>query len=101
MGGINMRIEGIGENTVNPINQGNKQKAEDLNFREFLSDAISKVDDIQKESEVLNQKLAVGEVDNLHDVVIATEKAELALNLTLEVRNQLIETHDELMRMQI
>ncbi|ACB84973.1 flagellar hook-basal body complex protein FliE [Natranaerobius thermophilus] len=96
-----MRIEGIGENTVNPINQGNKQKAEDLNFREFLSDAISKVDDIQKESEVLNQKLAVGEVDNLHDVVIATEKAELALNLTLEVRNQLIETHDELMRMQI
>ncbi len=71
------------------------------NFSKILKDAIYEVNDQQIKSEVMNQKLAIGEVDNLHDVVIASEKAELALNLTIEIRNKLVDAYNELMRMQI
>ena len=102
-GGMNMKIEGIGDQSLlNPTGASKSNPgANDINFNDILSDAISQVDDLQKDSEAMNEKLAIGEVDDLHEVVIATEKAELALNLTMEIRNQLVETHDELMRMQI
>lgn len=98
-----MRIDGIeGSNLINTDELSNKNPgSNDISFGEILSDAISQVDELQKNSEIKSEQLAVGEIDELHEVVIATEKAELALNLTMEIRNQLVQTHDELMRMQI
>ena len=104
-----MEIEGIGGNINSVVgamdrslaDSNNPAKASQVDFGEVLSEAISDVDALQKESETLNAQLAIGEIDNLHDVVIAAEKAELALNLTLEVRNRLVEAYQEIMQMQI
>ena len=46
------------------------------------------------------QTVAGDDVD-IHSVVIDAQKAEIALNLTLQIRNKLVESYQEIMRMQI
>lgn len=45
--------------------------------------------------------LAVGETDNLHQVMLAISKAEISMELVVQVRNRLLEGYQEVMRMQI
>ncbi len=61
--------------------------------------AISEVNALGKESEKLTQDAVLGRVENLHDVMIAAEKAKTAMNLTLEVRGKALEAYKEIMRM--
>lgn len=102
-----MKVNGINIDPASTIKSDNiksdnkQNNSPGANFGDVLNDAISKVDDLQKESDRMSEKLSVGEVDNVHDVVIASEKAELALNLTVQVRNKLVEAYEEVMRMQI
>ncbi len=64
-----------------------------------LQTAITEVDQLGKESNKLTQDAVLGRVDNLHDVMIAAEKAKTAMNLTIEVRNKALEAYKEIMRM--
>lgn len=70
-------------------------------FSKLLDNALNKVNQLQVESEKYKMLLSTGEVDNLHDVTIAAEKANIALQLTLSVRNKVVEAYQEIMRMQI
>lgn len=72
-----------------------------IGFAETLRNAIYQVDHLQKESEHLSQMLVKGELDNLHDVVIAAEKARLSLDLAVTVSNKLVQGYQELSRMQL
>lgn len=47
------------------------------------------------------RKLAAGEVDNLHQVMVSMEEAKLNFQLALQVRNRLLEAYQEVLRMQI
>ena len=47
------------------------------------------------------QKLAVGEAQNLHEVMINLEEARLSFQLLVQVRNRLLEAYQEVMRMQV
>jgi len=69
-------------------------------FAESLRTAIDEVDCLEKDSQRLTQDAVLGRVENLHDVMIAAEKAKTAMNLTLEVRAKVIEAYKEVMRMQ-
>jgi len=69
-------------------------------FADKLQTAIGEVDDLEKTSQKLTQDAVLGRVENLHDVMIAAEKARTAMNLTLEVRAKVIEGYKEIMRMQ-
>jgi flagellar hook-basal body complex protein FliE len=61
--------------------------------------------------ESLNQKLvassdavhalALGQVDNLHQVMIANEETRLAFDLMLQVRGKVLDAYQELLRMQV
>lgn len=82
-----------------PVSQGAARVSED--FKLALSDALNKVNDQQIQAEQLNAQLAAGEVDNLHQVTVAAEKASLSLQLALQVRNKVVEAYTEVMRMQI
>ncbi len=101
-----MEIQGINITPPNSITEPKEKENSPnnlpaMNFGEILNDAISKVNELEHESDKMNEKLAMGEVENLHDVVIASEKADIALNLAVQVRNKLVEAHEEIMRMQI
>lgn len=71
------------------------------NFISYLNDALQEVDNLQKEAAQSAQKLALGEEDYLHNTMIAYEKANLALQLTIEVRNKIVEAYQEIMRIQM
>ena len=47
------------------------------------------------------QKLAVGDVDNLHEVMIRLEQSRISLQLMLQVRNRVLEAYQDVMRMQV
>jgi flagellar hook-basal body complex protein FliE len=47
------------------------------------------------------QQMAAGAATEAHDVMIAAEEAQLAFELLLEVRNRLLESYQEIMKMQI
>lgn len=69
-------------------------------FAEKLQTAVDEVDSLEKHSHKLTQDAVLGRVENLHDVMIAAEKARTAMNLTLEVRAKALEAYKEVMRMQ-
>lgn len=77
------------------------QAAPLASFQEFFADAVKKTNELQNAAEGKQRQLLVGETDNLHDVMIAMEKADLSFQLTLAVRNKVIEAYQEVMRMQI
>jgi flagellar hook-basal body complex protein FliE len=45
--------------------------------------------------------LATGRTDNVADVMLASEKADIALRLMMQVRNKMIDAYQEVMRMQV
>lgn len=47
------------------------------------------------------QQLSVGNVQNLHQVMIRLEESRLAFQLTMQVRNRLLESYQDVMRMQV
>jgi flagellar hook-basal body complex protein FliE len=70
-------------------------------FAAFLKDAINQVNDEQIKADQLTEKLVKGENVDLHQVMIASQKASISLQLTLEIRNKVIEAYQEMMRMQV
>ncbi len=70
-------------------------------FSDLLMDALNQVNQIQLDSDEYKKMLAIGEVDNLHDVAIAGEKANIALQITMSIRNKVVEAYKEIMRIQI
>ncbi len=67
----------------------------------FFSDLVSKVNDLQNQSDQAIQTLASGENKNLHEVMISMEKASISFQFMSQVRNKAIEAYQEVMRMQV
>jgi flagellar hook-basal body complex protein FliE len=70
-------------------------------FADFLKDKLEEVNSLQKNSEAMTASFAAGETDNIHDVMIAAEKAKIAVNLTTAVQNKVIDAYNEIMRLQV
>lgn len=70
-------------------------------FGDFLSDAIKGIDNLQMESGEAQDKLVRGEAAELHQVMIAAEKAGISFDLLLEVRKKLLDAYQEIIRMPV
>lgn len=70
-------------------------------FGSFLKDAIQDVNAAQVQSDVMTEKLVRGDNVDLHNVMITAQKASVALNATMEIRNKVIEAYQEVMRMPV
>jgi len=70
-------------------------------FGKVLSEALNKVDKLQQDASLSAAQMVMGSDNYLHNVVLAYEKADLAFQLTVEVRNKLIEAYQEVMRIQM
>ena len=67
----------------------------------FFNELVSKVNDLQINSEHAIQGLASGENKNLHEVMIEVEKASISFQFMAQVRNKALEAYQEVMRMQV
>lgn len=82
----------VGENTP---------AAETKSFGKYLGEALQKTNELQNNAKTMNIALAAGQVDDVSQVVLATEKADIALQLTMQIRNKAVEAYQEIMRMQV
>ncbi|WZL74837.1 flagellar hook-basal body complex protein FliE [Clostridiaceae bacterium 35-E11] len=94
-----MRINNV--LNVAPSTLTPKEEKASSSFGDILKQSIDKVNDYQIESKKLDELAVLGEVDNIHEVMIAAEKAGIALQFTLETKNKVIEAYKEIMRLQI
>lgn len=72
-----------------------------VNFSDVLNNALEQVIDAQEANEESSIALISGEDEGLENTMIAAEKAELMLSLTITVRNKLVEAYNEVMKMQL
>ena len=59
-------------------------------FENMLSDSIKKVNSLQLEAEKKIRDLAIGDVDDISEVVLASSRADTALRLVMKMRNKFI-----------
>jgi flagellar hook-basal body complex protein FliE len=76
-------------------------RVHETDFEKTLKDAIEKVNDLQLKADKAAQDLATGRTDNIAEVMIAAEKADIALRLMMQVRNKMIESYQEVMKIQV
>ena len=76
-------------------------EGEGVSFADTLSESLDKVNDLQKEADVAIEDFATGKTRNIHETMIAVNKADLAFRLTMQVRNKIVEAYQEVMRTQV
>ena len=72
-----------------------------ITFTDLLRQSLSQVNDLQFEADDWATKFAAGQTDNIHQVMIAAQKADIALQLATAVRSKIMDAYNEIMRMQI
>jgi flagellar hook-basal body complex protein FliE len=70
-------------------------------FQQYLATAMDQTVQLQHAADKSSEAFLTGQTDDIHKVMIATEKAGLAFQLTMQVRNKIVEAYQEVMRMQI
>ncbi len=70
-------------------------------FGQMLDGLVSTVQAKQDAAGAITRQVLMGDSDNLHQSVIALQEAGVAFSMMVEVRNKLVESYQELMRMQV
>ncbi|MDD2495778.1 MAG: flagellar hook-basal body complex protein FliE [Tissierellia bacterium] len=84
---------------VNDISKLSNDKKNELSFKSIFNNALNNY--IQAESKVDKDiyELSIGESDDVHNLMINTQKAEVSLDLVIQLRNKALDAYNEIMRM--
>lgn len=70
-------------------------------FSDYLKNTLSKTNELLIQSQDLADAFAAGKTDNIHQVLLAAEKADIAFQFTMQIRNKIMDAYTEIMRMNI
>ena len=70
-------------------------------FAEVIADTINQTNKAQDVGDKSIQALESGKAQNLHEVMISMEEADISLRMLVQVRNKALSAYDEIMRMQV
>ena len=70
-------------------------------FQNVLKNAIGTIQGLQNDAGTAVQSFLTGENEELHTTVLATQRAEMAFELGLQVRNKVVSAYQEIMKMQL
>jgi flagellar hook-basal body complex protein FliE len=82
-----------------PATQSNPLMAQ--SFESVLSKALEPVNNLQLQSAELDGQLAQGKLEYVHQAMVMAQKASLALDMTMQLRNKVVEAYQEIMRTQL
>lgn len=94
-----MRIESLPASTVG--NPARRVQQPDENFGQMLMDVMKEVSSAEQQSTSMQNAFMTGQPVEFHDLMVAMEKASVSMQLTLQVRNKLLEAYQEISRMQV
>ena len=72
-----------------------------LDFASWFEKSLAESNQQLLDADQQVTRLALGETDNLHQVMIKLEQAKLSFQLMVQVRNKLLEAYQDVLRMQI
>ncbi|MFP4021447.1 MAG: flagellar hook-basal body complex protein FliE [Halanaerobium sp.] len=81
--------------------ENNSSKQDVQAFSDLFREKLNEVNELKKDSQAETASFAAGETDNVHDVMIASEKAKVAVNLTTAVQTKVLDAYNEVMRLQV
>ncbi|MBC7968317.1 MAG: flagellar hook-basal body complex protein FliE [Fuerstia sp.] len=84
----------------NPV-RDTKSANGDMPFADMVKGLVTEANQEQLKSQDGVRQLIAGETDSIHDVVLTASRADLAFRLMMEIRNRLIASYQEVMRMQV
>lgn len=84
---------------INNVN--NKVNENVKSFDETLQEFVADVNKLQNQASDAMDKMVSGEATDIHEVMIAAEKAKTSFELLMQLRNQTIDAYRELIRMQV
>ena len=105
-----MEINGIGSGAgiskVFPANgasgvNGTKPAAPDAGSGNFFEELVGKVSDMQAQANSKITNMVTGDSRELHEVMMAVEKANISFQFLTQVRNRAVEAYQEVMKMQV
>lgn len=70
-------------------------------FQSTLESAINRVEGLRTEAHQSVENFLAGEGEELHSAILATQRANLAFELMMQVRNKVVSAYQEVMRMQM
>ena len=73
-------------------------QAPEVTFEDMLSASMKKVNSLQLEADTKVRDLAIGDVEDISEVVLASSRADVALRLLMEVRNKFLDAYQALSR---
>ena len=97
----------IANQAVQPLVQANdslktnQTSDSGTSFKDILQNAINQVSDSESLAQQGAIDIATGNTDDLHTVMINTEKADLSLEALVQVRNKALDAYNEIMRMSL
>lgn len=99
---MNNQITRIGNQGIAP-KVGMPGKVEDGSdsFESTLDKFVKDVNGLQHRADESIEKLGTGEITDVHEVMIAVNEANTAMEFMLEIRNKIVEAYQEIMRMPV
>lgn len=79
----------------------NVKAAEAGNFGDQLKKYLGGVDELQQVADKRIEEIATGQNANLHEAMIAVERAGISFRVLTQVRNKIVAAYEEVMRMGI
>src|SRR5258707_13899062 len=86
---------------VDSVRLGSNGNQSNVSFSKVFEQAVDRVEQFQNNAEQKVDSLLRGEDQELHDVVLAGQRAELAFDYFMQVRNKVVSAYQEIMRMQM
>jgi flagellar hook-basal body complex protein FliE len=102
-----MRINGIQNSQLEKLPNLTEQTGlvspdkESNGFANTLMDAMKELNNVQQDARNKQGAFMSGQPVDYHDLMISMEKASTAMQLTLAVRNKVLEAYQEISRMQV
>jgi|SRR5699024_2519974 len=82
-------------------NQINNDRPINEKFKTLFKDALNKVSETEHEANYQQKMLVQGKTNDLHNVMLAAQKATITVEAAVQVQQKVIDTYNEVMRMQI
>ncbi|MCK8816535.1 flagellar hook-basal body complex protein FliE [Natroniella sulfidigena] len=96
-----MEINNVSQQQLLTGLNSDDKKQVDNSFGDILKDSLHKVNNLQHQADQAGEDLALGKVDNVHEVMVSAQKAKTSLDLASSVTNKAVEAYKEVMRIQV
>ena len=93
-------IQGL-EGQIGKVAKIQTSPGDGASFADTLKKFVSDVNTMQGKADESIQKMAAGEITDVHQVMTAVEEANVSFNMMMEIRNKVMDAYQEIMRMRI